>query len=91
MESNFESNFFTLLEFLDANSRLEINGLCSKKSVAAGEMVYNQGDPANGIFIVASGVVAPTWTPGRKTTHSASIWAIRRSISHFSILKSGMP
>ncbi len=74
MESNFESNFFTLLEFLDANSRLEIDGLCIKKSVAAGEMIYNQGDPANGIFIVASGVVeAITVSPDGLQTRTVGV------------------
>jgi CRP-like cAMP-binding protein len=74
MESNFESNFFTLLEFLDANSRLEINGLCMKKSVAPGEIIYNQGDPANGIFIVASGVVeAVTVSPDGLQTRTLGV------------------
>jgi CRP-like cAMP-binding protein len=57
MESNFESNFFTLLGFLDAASRLEINAVCVKKSVDANEVIYHQGDPANALFIVSSGVV----------------------------------
>ena len=37
------------------------------------------------------GWVAPTSTPVRNSTPSASIWRMRRSIRCFSILKSGMP
>jgi CRP-like cAMP-binding protein len=57
METNFESNFFTLLEFLDAGSRLQIDAVCTRKKVDPQEMVYAQGDPADAIYIVSSGVV----------------------------------
>jgi CRP-like cAMP-binding protein len=57
MEYNFESNFFTLLELLDAGSRLEIEGACTRISVQLHEVVYSQGDPANSIYIVSAGVV----------------------------------
>jgi CRP-like cAMP-binding protein len=57
MESNFESNFFTLLGFLDASSRLEINAVSTRKMVQPGDVIYGQGDPANAIYIVSNGVV----------------------------------
>jgi CRP-like cAMP-binding protein len=74
MESNFESNFFTLLGFLDANSRLEINAVCTRKMVQPGEMIYGQGDPANAIFIVSNGVVeALTASPDGQQTRTIGV------------------
>lgn len=74
MESNFESNFFTLLEFIDPGSRLEINGACTKRSVEANEFVYAQGDPADAVYIVASGVVeAITISPDGQRTRTVGV------------------
>jgi len=71
MESNFESNFFTLLEFLDAGSRLEIDGVCTRKTVQPQEIIYAQGDEANKVYIVALGVVeAFTHSPDGEQTRS---------------------
>lgn len=74
METNFESNFFTLLEFLDAESRLKIDAACTRKTVQPQEMVYAQGDPANAIYIVSSGVVeALTQSPDGQQTRSVGV------------------
>jgi len=74
MESNFESNFFTLLEFIDPGNRLEINGVCTKRTVEPNEFVYAQGDPADAIYIVASGVVeALTISPDGQRTRTVGI------------------
>jgi len=74
MESNFESNFFTLLGFLDAGSRLQIDGACTKRKVQPQEMIYAQGDPANAIYIVSSGVVeALTVSPDGQQTRSVGV------------------
>jgi CRP-like cAMP-binding protein len=74
METNFESNFFTLLEFIDPGSRLEINGACTKLAVEPNELIYGQGDAADAIYIVASGVVeALTFSPDGQRTRTVGI------------------
>ncbi len=71
MASNFESNFFTLLEFLDPGSRLEIEAACTRQSVQPHEIIYSQGDEANKVYIVAAGVVeALTQSPDGQQTRS---------------------
>ena len=71
MEHNFEANFFTLLELLDPGSRLEIEGLCTKISFPPNHFIYEQGAPANAVYIVSSGVVeALTKSPDGKKTRS---------------------
>jgi CRP-like cAMP-binding protein len=57
MEANFESNFFTLLTFLDAAGRLEIDGACERLMAQPQEIIYSQGDAADSVYIVESGVV----------------------------------
>jgi CRP-like cAMP-binding protein len=57
MEHNFEANFFTLLEFLDPASRLEVESACIRRSAQPNEIIYSQGDPSNAIYIVETGVV----------------------------------
>jgi CRP-like cAMP-binding protein len=71
MEHNFEANFFTLLELLDVGSRLEIDGACTKASFPPHEIIYKQGDPAETIYIIVSGVVeAMTHSPDGRQTRS---------------------
>jgi CRP-like cAMP-binding protein len=71
MEHNFEANFFTLLEFLDTSSRLEIDAACTRKSVQPNEIIYAQGDPSNSIYIVETGVVeALTQSPDGQQSRS---------------------
>ena len=71
MESNFESNFFTLLGFLDPASRLQIDGACTRKTVQPREIIYRQGDEAHSVYIVAAGVVeAFTQSPDGEQTRS---------------------
>jgi CRP-like cAMP-binding protein len=57
MASNFEANFFTLLELLDTANRLTVEQACTRIAIPAGQMIYRQGDPAGTVYIVASGVV----------------------------------
>jgi CRP-like cAMP-binding protein len=74
MEHDFEANFFTLLELLDLNSRLEIEAACTQKSVAAHEIICEQGEPAHVIYIVAAGVVeALTHSPDGHQRRSISV------------------
>jgi CRP-like cAMP-binding protein len=74
MESNFESNFFTLLGFLDPSSRLEVNAVCTKKNFQPQEMIYSQGDPPNSIYVVSSGVVeALTVSPDGHQTRTVGV------------------
>ncbi len=71
MEHNFEANFFTLLEFLDAGSRLQIDAACTRRSAEPQEIIYGQGDPSDSIYIVASGVIeALTQSPDGLQTRS---------------------
>jgi CRP-like cAMP-binding protein len=76
MEFNFEANFFTLLQLLDAGSRLEVEGACTDLSLPPNEVVYAQGDPANSVYIVVSGrVEAFTQSPDGKQTRTVGIMA----------------
>jgi len=71
MEHNFEANFFTLLEFLDAGSRLQIEAVCTQRSAQPQEIIYEQGDPSDSIYIVSSGVAeALTHSPDGQQTRS---------------------
>jgi len=68
---NFECNFFTLLELLDPTSRLEVEAACTKLSFPPNQPVYEQGTPANAVYIVSSGLVeAVTQSPDKKQTRS---------------------
>jgi hypothetical protein len=71
MEHNFEANFFTLLEFLDMESRLEIEGACTRKSVQNQEIIITQGEEAHMVYVVVEGVVeALTHSPDCEQTRS---------------------
>jgi CRP-like cAMP-binding protein len=71
MEHNFEANFFTLLELLDVGSRLEIDGVCTKISIPAHQVVYEQNQPSQAVYIIVSGVVeAVTHSPDGRQTRS---------------------
>jgi CRP-like cAMP-binding protein len=71
MEHNFEANFFTLLELLDPASRLEVEAACIRVSIPADVIVYEQGDQAKTVYIVAAGVFeALTKSPDGQQTRS---------------------
>jgi len=73
MEYNFEANFFTLLELLDVGSRLEIEAVCTRKSVRSQEIISKQGEQAHTVYIVAEGVVeALTHSPDGQQTRSVA-------------------
>ena len=73
MEHNFEANFFTMLELLDAGGRLEVEGACTKVSFPANHVIYDQGDPSNALYIVSAGTVeALTKSPDGKQTRSVA-------------------
>jgi CRP-like cAMP-binding protein len=74
MAIDFEANFFTLLELLDAASRLEVESASKAVNVQAGQIVYAQGDPANTVYIVAAGrVEAFTHSPDGRQTRTINI------------------
>ena len=69
MEHDFEANFFTLLELLDASSRSKIQGLWTSLLIPQHEVIYEQGDDSDAVYIVASGVVeVVTHSPDGKQT-----------------------
>jgi CRP-like cAMP-binding protein len=71
LEHNFEANFFTLLELLDPASRVEIEAACSRVSVPAHVIVYEQGEQAKKVYIVAAGVFeALSQSPDGQQTRS---------------------
>ena len=73
MESNFESNFFALLELVDTASRLEIDAACAQKSFRQGETIYSQGEQPTSVYIVASGVVEVlTTSPDERQTRTVA-------------------
>lgn len=63
-----------LLRGLDARARAEIAAAGSVKSLRAGDVLYKHGDPADALFVVASGVL--TLTGVRRGEANAAI--IRR-------------
>jgi|GEM_PF-2114050 len=74
MAIDFEANFFTLLELLDAGSRLEVESVSTKVNLPGGHVIYAQGDPANTVYIVASGrVEAFTHSPDGRQSRSVGI------------------
>jgi CRP-like cAMP-binding protein len=74
MAIDFEANFFTLLELLDAGSRLEVEQACTKVTLPPGQVVYAQGDPANSVFIVVSGrVEAITHSPDGRQSRTVGV------------------
>lgn len=71
MENNFEANFFTLLELLDTTGRLEVEAACTKLTLPANQIVYEQDAPANAVYIVVSGMAeAFTHSPDNRKTRS---------------------
>jgi CRP-like cAMP-binding protein len=74
MANNFEANFFTLLEFLDPGSRLEVEAACTRESVPPNEIIYAQGDETHSIYIVQTGVVeALTQSPDGQQSRSVGV------------------
>jgi CRP-like cAMP-binding protein len=74
MAIDFEANFFTLLELIDAGSRLEVESSCTKQTLPAGQEIYAQGDPANSVYIIVSGrAEAVTHSPDGRQTRTLSI------------------
>jgi CRP-like cAMP-binding protein len=73
MEHDFEANFFTLLEFLDVGSRLEIESVCVRTTAQPQEIICKQGDHAHCVYIVVEGVVeALTHSPDGQQTRSVA-------------------
>ncbi len=74
MAIDFEANFFTQLELLDAAGRLEVEGACTKQTLPAGQVVYEQGDPANSVYIVVAGrVEAFTQSPDGRQSRTVGL------------------
>jgi CRP-like cAMP-binding protein len=73
MEHNFEANFFTLLELLDLESRLEIEGTCTRKSAQNQEIIITQGGETHMVYVVVEGVVEVlTHSPDGQQTRSVA-------------------
>lgn len=68
------ANFLTLLESLSEKEHGDIKSACVKVSLKPGDMVYHQGEPADAIYIVASGLVeALTFSPDGKQSRSVAL------------------
>ncbi len=70
------NSFLSVLETLEEPSRLSIDAACVRMTFAAKQVVYQQGDPADAVYIVASGVVeALTYSPDRKQSRTVALMA----------------
>jgi hypothetical protein len=68
------NDFFALIDSLDAIGRIKIETACTTIRLAPGETVYAANDPADAVYIVASGVVeAFTQSPDGSQTRSLAI------------------
>ncbi len=68
--------FLALLESLDEPSRKSIDAACQRVTLAPKEMVYQQGDPADAVYIVVSGSVeAVTFSPDKKQSRTVATMA----------------
>ena len=64
-------SFQALLETLDETSRKTVDAACLNMTLGPGQMVYEQGEPADAVYIVASGVVeAVTFSPDKKQSRT---------------------
>jgi hypothetical protein len=67
------TSFLDLLETLDESSRKSIDAACHRLTLAAKEAVYHQGDPADAVYIVASGSVeVVTYSPDKKQSRTVA-------------------
>jgi CRP-like cAMP-binding protein len=69
----FDANFFTMLKLVGASVRAEIEEAFTPRQVGANEVIYEAGDAADSVYIVASGVVeAITMSADKKQTRSVA-------------------
>lgn len=74
MNNDPASNFLLLLETLEGPTRQAVEKACAKATLAPGEFVYRQGDAADAVYIVVSGVAeAITFSPDRKQSRSVAL------------------
>jgi hypothetical protein len=64
-------SFQALLEALDEASRKSVEAVCFQMTLGPRQIVYQQGEPADAVYIVASGVVeAVTFSPDGKLSRT---------------------
>jgi len=65
------NSFQALLDVLDEPSRKTLESACFHMTLGPNQMVYEQGEPADAVYIVASGVVeAVTFSPDGKLSRT---------------------
>jgi len=68
------SNFFDLLESLNAANRREVEEAWTEISYAPLQVIYEQGSPADSVYIVAQGAVeAITYSPDHKQSRLVAV------------------
>jgi CRP-like cAMP-binding protein len=71
MSDQIVPDFFQLVEGLEAVARIKIDTAHTTLRLNAGDVVYNEGTPADSVYIIAAGVVeATTQSPDRKQSRS---------------------
>jgi CRP-like cAMP-binding protein len=71
------SDFFQLVEGLDAVSRIKIETTCTTERFETGQVICREGDPGDSLYIVAGGVVEAT-TQSADRSQSRSVAYLRR-------------
>jgi hypothetical protein len=70
------NSFLALLETLDEPSRKSIDTACVRMSLRPREIIYQQGEEADAVYIVASGSVeAVTFSPDKKQSRTVATMA----------------
>lgn len=71
------SDFFQMVEGLDAVARIKIDTTCTTERFETGQVICREGDPGDSIYIIAGGVVEAT-TQSADRTQSRSVAYLRR-------------
>jgi len=72
-QDDVPANFLALLESMPETTWKSIDAVCSRLKLDAKEIVYKQGDPADAVYIVASGVVeVVTFSPDGKQSRTVA-------------------
>ena len=74
MSLDTASNFFDLLQSLNDASRRKVEGSWTEISFEPHKVIYEQGSPADSVYIVAEGAVeAITYSPDRKQSRLVAV------------------
>jgi len=75
-QEDVPTNFLALLESMPEATWKTIDAACARLKLEAKEIVYKQGEPADAVYIVASGVVeAVTFSPDGKQSRTVATMA----------------